>query len=786
MGNIQIDSQRKSSRISGHLLDMHEKYKNFSGGSENGFSNSSDTIQVDESSKNVAVRITASDVEALLPSLEEMGFEVIGSKPESYFVEGWMSIEDLPQLDSLDSLGLMGVLPVYAPITNATGSVTSQADFVLEADRVRASLPEGFDGTGVTIGVLSDSYNVSGNGSAESDIASGDLPAGGVNVLQEGPPGRIDEGRAILQSIHDLAPGADLIFATAAPNSITFADNIRALADAGADIIIDNINYPTSEPFFQDGLVAQTVDDVVTNKNVAYFSSAGNSANTAYESTNINFETDTIGGITGNFYDFDPNGNVDTRQRITIPQSEQQILLSFQWDDPFFTTSGVDTDLNIYLINAATGDIVATSAGDNISNQTPSEFLVFQNDTGQTDFDVAIELSNGPEPGRIKYIPFGLGSNSDAIYQEFATNSSTIFGSQAAANASSVAATPYFDQTNPEDFNSVGPTTILFEPDGTRKNTPEIRHKPDITAINRTDNTFLGRDIDGNGFPNLSGTSLALPHAAAVAALVKQANPEFTPEQIYQRLESTAQDIGAPGRDNVTGAGLINAYDAVFGPVVPASINFSDDFDDGDLPIAYETKSNGAGRIQVTSENNPIGQRHLTLDSSLDINGKNSLNDNGFNVENSLNEVILHIDTTNVTDVKLSFDQREFRDNDNPMPKEFVGSNNSDGVALSVDGTNWHRLISLTGDRSTQDYQTKTFDLSDFAEDNDLTLNEDVQIKFQQYGELAINTTNLSEPSDGIAFDNISVTGSLLSGDDFDYSPDIFGGDSLSSSTPIF
>lgn len=96
------------------------------------------------------------------------------------------------------------------------------------------------------------------------------------------------------------------------------------------------------------------------------------------------------------------------------------------------------------------------------------------------------------------------------------------------------------------------------------------------------------------------------------------------------------------------------------------------------------------------------------------------------------------------------------------MPEEFVGSNNSDGVALSVDGINWFRLISLTGDNSTETYETKTFDLSEFALENNLTLGQDVQIKFQQFDDLSINTANLSDPSDGIAFDNISVTGSVL------------------------
>ncbi|MBV6626142.1 MAG: S8 family serine peptidase [Rivularia sp. (in: Bacteria)] len=733
----------KSSRISDKLLDLYEEFTSLPetrnvNNSEVSLTNS-DILQLNAARTEVIVRITSSDVEGLLPALEDSGFQVIGSAPDFNFIEGWMPIDLIPNLEELESQGLMGVLPVYAPITNV-GSVTSQADFVHETDRVRASLPTGFDGTGVTIGVLSDSYDTSGNGSAAADIASGDLPANGVTVLQEGRNNATDEGRAMLQLVHDLAPGADLAFATASFSPANFANNIRALANAGSDIIVDDIAYLT-EPFFQDSVVSFAVDDVVTNNNVAYFSSAGNSGDIAYESTDINFET--IGQNL--FYDFDPSANVDVTQRITIPFG-RQVRLSFQWDDPFFTRNGVDTDLDIFLINPATGNIVAQADNNNIANQTPSEFLVFENNTFQTDFDVAIRLFDGPEPGRIKYIPFDLSSNPDDIYQEFATNSSTIFAHPAATNASAVAAVPYFDQDNPEPFTSVGPTTILFETDGTRKATPEVRQTPDIAAIDNTDTTFFGSDIDGNGFPNFSGTSAAAPHAAAVAALVKQANPTFTPQQIYDRLESTAKDIGAPGYDNVTGHGLINAYDAIFGPVVPAPLNFTDNFEDGDLPIAYETKTNGAGRIQVTTENNPIGTRHLTLDSSR-------------NRFDSLNEVILHVDTTGFDNVQLSFDQREFDDEDNLMPQTFTGSNNSDGVVLSVDGTNWFRLISLTGSNSTETYQTNSFNLSTFAANNSLTLGSDVRIKFQQFDDFPIETG-----LDGFAFDNISVTGDSLAG----------------------
>lgn len=458
-----------------------------------------------------------------------------------------------------------------------SGLANSQADSVLDADRVRNAFPTSFDGTGITIGVLSDSYN--NLGGANNDIASGDLPAEGVTVIQDLDSGGSDEGRAMLQLIHDIAPGSSLLFATAFNGQQSFADNIIALAEAGADIIVDDVGYLTA-PFFQDGIISQAVDRVVNDYGVAYFSSAGNSADVAYESTNIDFVSDTISSISGQFYDFDPSNGVDTRQRITIPKNSQ-IRLSLQWDDPFYTVNGVDTDLDVFLVNATTGTIAAQSTYNSIANRTPVEFINFTNNTNQTNFDVVIRQTSGETPGRIKYIPFGLSSNPDNIYQEYQTDSSTIFGHAAATNALAVGAVPYYNTNSPEPFTSAGLTTILFEADGTRKANPEIRQKPDITAIDGTDTTFFGSpDFDNTGFPNFFGTSAAAPHAAAVAALVKEANPNYTTAQIYNRLKSTATDIYTPGVDNLTGAGLINAYDAIFNDYVGAATNdtiFADD-----------------------------------------------------------------------------------------------------------------------------------------------------------------------------------------------------------------
>src|SRR5262249_44109593 len=147
---------------------------------------------------------------------------------------------------------------------------------------------------------------------------------------------------------------------------------------------------------------------------------------------------------------------------------------------------------------------------------------------------------------------------------EFANNAPAVVPHAAATGALAVGAIPYFDQTNPEANSSRGPETILFD-EMDNPITPQVRQVPQVAAIDGVNNTFFGTsDTDGDGHPNFFGTSAAAAHAAGVAALVKQANPGFTPSQIDARLENTATDVGATGFDSATGYGIINAYDAVY------------------------------------------------------------------------------------------------------------------------------------------------------------------------------------------------------------------------------
>ena len=67
----------------------------------------------------------------------------------------------------------------------------------------------------------------------------------------------------------------------------------------------------------------------------------------------------------------------------------------------------------------------------------------------------------------------------------------------------------------------------------------------------------------GWSYEQLTGTSMACPHVAGVAALVKSLHPDWGPDKIKEALVQTAEDLGPEGRDDEYGYGLVNAYTAV-------------------------------------------------------------------------------------------------------------------------------------------------------------------------------------------------------------------------------
>ncbi len=466
------------------------------------------------------------------------------------------------------------VFQVEQPFTSS-GSVISEG---LEAHRIFETRNfYGLTGSGVNVGVISDSWDCLGN--YATDVAQGELPAG-VIVLEEisSCSGAIDEGRAMAQIIHDVAPGAQLMFHTGFNGSVNMAEGIRELAAAGADIIVDDVGY-LNMPFFQDGIIGEAVNDVVAD-GVSYFSSAGNYADQSYEKdfNGLSFEpVDSIPSAPGapRFFGGVPHGFGDTGTRTSkrfFLEQNEWLTVYLQWDDTFLSANGVgaSSDLDLYLFDDS-GNIVLAGSATQSAGFDPFEAISIINTGPQTFIgELGVYLFSGPVPGKVKFI-FRTNSEDNAglFSSEPGERAGTIFGHANSAGAIAVGAiehpgvgTPDQRGTNVltkvEPFSSHGGVPILRNSSGTPI-APIVRSRPDFLAADGVSTT--------TGLNPFFGTSAAAPHAAAVAALIVEADPSATPGEIRTAFGDTAIDMfngdALRGFDYITGSGMMNVPGAI-------------------------------------------------------------------------------------------------------------------------------------------------------------------------------------------------------------------------------
>ncbi|RED65737.1 S8 family peptidase [Cohnella lupini] len=75
--------------------------------------------------------------------------------------------------------------------------------------------------------------------------------------------------------------------------------------------------------------------------------------------------------------------------------------------------------------------------------------------------------------------------------------------------------------------------------------------------------TSIPSTYPGSRYAALSGTSMASPHVAALASLVRSANPDLSNAEVMDLLRSTAKDLGPSGKDNDYGYGQIDVKSAL-------------------------------------------------------------------------------------------------------------------------------------------------------------------------------------------------------------------------------
>jgi subtilisin family serine protease len=525
-------------------------------------------------------------------------------------------------------------LKVLRPTLAATrrGLTTTQGDRSQRSDVARQRF--GVNGRGVKVGVLSDSFDCAVGPFAEGqnftraaeDVANGDLPAG-ITVLKdlsaEPSSDCSDEGRAMMQIIHDVAPGAKQSFYTAFESQADFAAGIIALADDGAHVIVDDIIY-FAETMFEHGVIADAVEKVA-KRGVAYFSAAGNDARQSYQARFSNSGREGVfeGSVR---HDFNPGRKaIDDLQQITA-DDETVTVLALNWDEPSLSANGVrgsrsDVDLIFYdaagiPVEICTDDpaqLVCQFPGIDVNIDGDAvELAQIVNFSGAPlVFQVGIELFEGPAPNFLQYVWFDLDFGIISV-DEFDTQSGTVYGHANTPNSEAVGAAAWY-QTEEwgsplrptcipaclNNFSSAGGVPILFGSRGQRLLIPLILLKPGITAPDGGNTSFFLFNIDfevpgstePDEFPNFFGTSAAAPHAAAVAALMLDKRQrdvaagkrfigprKLSPQLIYAAMRLTADDMrlrnfggeigpqpvaGAAGFDLDTGFGMLDASRAV-------------------------------------------------------------------------------------------------------------------------------------------------------------------------------------------------------------------------------
>lgn len=495
------------------------------------------------------VDIKAEVTEDLLAVIEGLGGTVINSFPQYQAVRAFIPVEQLEALAA--EIDVFFIQPAWDPLLNKDD--TSEGDVTHRANVARSTFS--VDGTGVQVGVLSDSVDA-----LATLQASGDLPAVTVLPGQSGNPGS-SEGTALLEIVFDLAPGADLFYATAFNGEASFAANIIALQEAGCDVIVDDVGY-FAEFVFQDGIIAQAVE-TVTARGATYFSSAGNSGNESDGTSGV-WEGDwslSAGDPFGDgtlVHDFDDTPEVDTFLNTLTAASSS--VYTLQWSDPAGASSN---DYDLFLINSA--GTAVTAASTNVQSGTQNPFEIIGASSSDTGRHLLVAKAAGAAD-RFLHMNSNRGRLSISTNGQIAGHAGAVsaFGVAAVDVADAGGTGSVFDGSESiETFSSDGPRRVFYTADGTpitagnfSSTGGTVRAKPDITAGD-------GVSTATPGFSTFFGTSASAPHAAAIAALLIEQGVATTSAGIRTIMTGSALDIEATGIDNDSGAGIVDAVAAL-------------------------------------------------------------------------------------------------------------------------------------------------------------------------------------------------------------------------------
>jgi hypothetical protein len=495
--------------------------------------------------------------------LEALGGAIDLSLPYAKLISVYMPIDKIEEIAQWSEIRT--IRPMTGGVTN-TGSATTEGDSIHHAINVRTDL--NVLGDSINVGVISD-----GCVNWLASQASGDLPAGfgpsnytfgGINRRGWG-----DEGTAMMEIIHDLAPNATLFFYGAlydtfgnSRNSAAMIEGIHLLVtEKKCKIIVDDLTW-FDQPMFEDrdAATAQFVaaaSQWAIDTGVVYISSAGNFGGSGtyghyhyqHPYTDINGASNTgIKPLPGpppnipppgspvypipydNLHNFSETGGNDPGLQVIIaPMGYLNVIL--EWNDAW---AGSANDYDLYLYNSAFSVKLASSINVQAGAQDPYERITYHSyeATPETVNVVINYVGTVGFPKLLGMYIFGC------LAGEYPHPENSIWGQPGVPDVIAVGAVPATNINSIEGFSSHGNYDVYFPAYNSRP-------KPDVVAVDEVRITGAGGFgyVDGQGNSRFRGTSAAAPHIAGLAALQLSKCPFMTPAQIHKKFERTAFPI---------------------------------------------------------------------------------------------------------------------------------------------------------------------------------------------------------------------------------------------------
>jgi Subtilase family len=493
--------------------------------------------------------------------------------PPLCVVEGWAATAALPSLAAVAGVKMVE-LPHYAktpvPIVStghsvaealampqaggSTPAIDGNGVTIMNADKYIAQT--GANGAGITVGVIN-----FGADSLSVIQGRGELPqVSVVNVSANPPPANQDEGTVMLEEVHAVAPGANLVFC--GPQTYAqYVSCVQNLIAANVTVLTDDLLFwgfdVMSDPAQNAG--SQAVENLLAaNPNVMIFSAAGNNAKNywqgSYTPTTIGAGSFTCQGQTDNYFELFTGTHAYNLWTLG-GSSGSDLLLAWE-NSGKLSTSNYD----LYVLDGSL-NVIACAAGNGstaVSGSTTYDVINSSSLSSPNTYYILIGTPDTSLNGEyLKLIGFGDGADSWSSTTSGSTSSPQDF----AAGVFTIGAVDGGDGVgaNIESFSATGPVQFAS---GATLQAPILVAPDDIYV-----------DIVGTSFSQamFKGTSAASPNSAAVAALIRSAFPSLTSAQTINAMQTGAAPLGASG---TFGAGRVDAIGALGALTAPSISGF--------------------------------------------------------------------------------------------------------------------------------------------------------------------------------------------------------------------